>query len=86
MASISAMMVATMPAAAQPVQRDAQAREFNISEQPLNNALMQLARQANIGVFVPTDLVRGRKAPAVRGVVTPEQVLDRLAQKFRPHL
>ena len=78
MASISALTAAITSAAAQPQQQSQQTRVFDLPEQPLGRALTQLADLANISVFVPGDLVRGRRSPAVRGAATPEQVLDLL--------
>jgi iron complex outermembrane recepter protein len=77
MASSSAL-IAAAPALAQTAHQEAAAQTFNIAAQPLGEALTELADQANISLYVPADLVRGRRAPAVFGAVTAEQALDRL--------
>lgn len=44
----------------------------------LEAALLQLARQTRSQIFFPTDLVRGKTAPALNGRLTADQGLDRL--------
>lgn len=59
----------------------AQAGEtFQIQAQPLADALSQLARQSALQVFFSPQLVAGKQAPAVSGVLSPEQALRALLQ------
>lgn len=44
----------------------------------LQDALTELAREARVDVLYTADLVRGRRAPAVKGRLTPEQALAQL--------
>lgn len=50
----------------------------DIRAQSLAQSLMELSRQANVNVVAPSDLTRGRRAPAVRGTMSVSQALDRL--------
>ncbi len=51
---------------------------INIPAQGLGQSLNELARQANLQLSFPVDLVAGKTAPAVSGQLTPRQALDRL--------
>ena len=51
---------------------------INIPAQGLGQSLNELARQANLQLSFPADLVAGKTAPAVSGQLTPRQALDRL--------
>lgn len=49
-----------------------------IAAQPLGQALNELARQAQLQLMFPPELVAGKTAPAVSGTLTVRQALDRL--------
>jgi len=53
-------------------------RHFRIAEQPLSRALLEFSRQADLIVTVPSELVRNKRAPEVRGELTPAAALARL--------
>lgn len=53
-------------------------RDFQIAAQPLSQALLEFSRQADVIVTVPSDLVRNKRAPQVRGELTPSAALSRL--------
>lgn len=46
--------------------------------QPLSRALSELGRQARIDILAPSAIVGDRRAPALRGRITPSKALDRL--------
>lgn len=72
--SIMALFISVaMPAVAKDV-------SFNISSQPLSDALLVFSRQSDILVAAPFALVDGKSAPAVSGVMTPEQALRQILQ------
>ena len=52
--------------------------EFSIATQPLGQALNTLARQTRLELIVQPSLVDGKTAPAVAGLLTPRQALDKL--------
>ena len=54
------------------------ARSYTIAAQPLANALNEFARQADLQLGFPANLVAGKTAPAVTGQLTAQQALDRL--------
>lgn len=76
-AAASALMCSAivMPA---PVAAQSAAANIDIRAQSLAQALMQLARQANVNIVAPSELTRGRRAPAVRGTMSVDQALTRL--------
>jgi outer membrane receptor for ferric coprogen and ferric-rhodotorulic acid len=51
---------------------------LGIAAQPLAQALNDLARQTRLELMVQPALVAGRTAPAVSGLLTPREALDRL--------
>lgn len=51
---------------------------INIPAQPLGQALNELARQANLQMTFPAEVVAGKQAPAVSGQFTVRQALDRV--------
>ncbi|MBV7486392.1 TonB-dependent receptor [Bordetella sp. BOR01] len=53
---------------------------LSIPAQPLNQALLQLGQQADIQIYYLPEIVRGLDAPAISGVLTPEQALRTLLQ------
>lgn len=74
--ALSLMLALAMP------QREARAQEaplsVNIPAQSLEGALTQLATQASLELAYAPDTVRGLKAPAVAGHLTPDQALRAL--------
>ncbi|PLK49443.1 TonB-dependent receptor [Uliginosibacterium sp. TH139] len=76
--ALSLTLAATAPAHAQSGTPAATALSINIPAQPLGHALNELARQANLQLSFPAELVAGKTAPAVSGQLTPRQALDRL--------
>lgn len=60
----------------------AQAAEsyFNIPPQPLSEALVKLSEQADTLIMVPQELVKGKRAPEVRGTMSVQEALDRLLE------
>lgn len=53
-------------------------RYFDIAEQPLASALLQIARQGNVNILASERLTRGHSAPAVRGSMTATQAVERV--------
>ncbi len=53
-------------------------RNFQITAQPLSQALLEFSRQADVIVTVPSELVRNKRAPEIRGELTPSAALSRL--------
>ena len=53
-------------------------RNFEIAAQPLSQALLEFSRQADVIVTAPSELVRGKRAPEIRGELTPSVALARL--------
>ena len=51
---------------------------IELPAQPLGRALNELARQANLQMSFPAELVAGKTAPAVSGQMTVRQALDRI--------
>ena len=72
----SALLFATVRAAPPP--RAEPARTFQIAAQPLSQALLEFSRQADVIVTAPSELVRDKRAPEVRGELTPAAALARL--------
>ena len=53
-------------------------RNFEIAAQPLSQALLEFSRQADVIVTAPSELVRSKRAPEIRGELTPSVALARL--------
>ena len=53
-------------------------RNFQIAAQPLSQALLEFSRQADVIVTAPSELVRSKRAPEIRGELTPSVALARL--------
>src|SRR5688572_4727585 len=53
-------------------------RSFQIAAQPLSRALLEFSRQADVIVTAPTEIVRNKRAPEIRGELTPSAALSRL--------
>lgn len=51
---------------------------IDLPAQPLDNALLQLGEQASLQILFLPETVRGLKAPALSGELTPDQALARL--------
>lgn len=75
-AALSTLQLASAQAAETP--RAETSRMFQIAAQPLSQALLEFSRQADLIVTAPSDLVRNKRAPEVRGELTPSAVLARL--------
>lgn len=56
----------------------AQETSYDIAAQPLASAILEYSRQSNVAVLAPMDLVKGKRAPAVRGSFSASDALDRL--------
>lgn len=54
---------------------------FDIREQSLSGALVEFSRRSGIVVVAPANLVAGKRAPGVRGVLTPDAALGRLLER-----
>lgn len=54
--------------------------KLEIPSQPLSDALLELSRQANVGIVASTNLTRGRTAPPVSGALAVEEALGRLLE------
>lgn len=67
--------VALPPAAAA---QDASAIAFSIAAQPLDTALIEFARVADVQVLFAPQLVHGKQARPVAGLLSPEAALKRL--------
>ena len=80
-ASMLAMMAAAPGAMAQePAQSRADqtvAQTFNLSEGPLGDALFAITTAFNVNIIADETLVEGKTAPAISGVMTAEEALDR---------
>jgi len=53
---------------------------FDINQPSLSKALLDFSAQSHIVVTVRSELVEGKTAPAVKGEMTPEEVLEKLLQ------
>lgn len=79
LAAALSVALAAVPVAPAHAQATASAPlAINIPAQGLGPALNELARQANLQLSFPAELVAGKTAPAVSGQLTPRQALDRL--------
>ena len=56
-------------------------RNFQIAAQPLSQALLEFSRQADVIVTAPSELVRNKRAPEIRGELTPSAALARLLRR-----
>lgn len=70
-ASPLSLIVGGTPAAAQE-------RSYDIKAQPLASAILEFSRQSNVAVLAPMELVRGKRAPALRGAYSPAEALQKL--------
>lgn len=52
--------------------------DFRIPAQPLSQALLEFSQQADVVVTAPAELVQNKRAPEVRGELTPSAALSRL--------
>lgn len=71
-------LAATPAVQAQSAAAGQAAVQLSIASQPLAQALNDLARQTRLELIVQPALVAGRTAPAVSGLLTPREALDRL--------
>lgn len=77
MAAAGALAVVATPGAAA---AQTAPMAIELPSQPLDEALMALARQSNVDIVAPASLTQGRTAPALRGVMTVDQALARLLE------
>jgi iron complex outermembrane receptor protein len=78
---IRTLAVVTAAAAlATPAAAIAQARTYAIASQPLDAALLQLAREADRGIVFAPDVAAGRRSAAVRGAASFEGALGQMLQ------
>lgn len=86
-AAIAALMMTTglaLATMAAPAHAQEAARTFDISAQPLANALTAFGQQSGLQVSAQGPLVEGRASSAVRGTMPPLQALSQLlAGKLR---
>ncbi len=73
MTSALAMLVSTSVIAAGSANGAEQ--EITLEKAPLNIAIVTLSKQTGIHIFAPTDLVGGKMAAPINGMMTPEQAL-----------
>jgi iron complex outermembrane receptor protein len=73
--AISAALACT-PAAAQTEQR----RGYQLEAQDLGTALRAVGRTSNSEIFFETNIVDGKRAPALRGQYTPREAVEALIQ------
>ena len=69
---VLSLVMTIMPAFAQ----TAQASEFKVEAQPLDDAINAIADQAGVQIVFHSEDARGVRAPALEGTYTPEQALD----------
>jgi iron complex outermembrane recepter protein len=75
-AALSALVLASAQArAASPAEPT---RNFQIAAQPLSQALLEFSRQADVIVTAPSELVRNKRAPEIRGELAPSTALAQL--------
>lgn len=72
-ALILAVMLAAFPALAQET-----AKAIDLPQQALQKSLAMTGEAFGLTVVAPSDLVRGKTAPAVSGTLTPEQTMELL--------
>jgi len=53
-------------------------RSFEIAAQPLSRALLEFSREADLIVTAPAELVGDKRAPEIRGLLTPSAALSQL--------
>jgi outer membrane receptor protein involved in Fe transport len=75
-AAVAALVVPIMAAGATPSAQTQ--RNFQIAAQPLSRALLEFSRQADLIVTAPAELVGDKRAPEVRGQLTPSAALSQL--------
>lgn len=81
--SIVAVLTTGGTASAQPerpAQRSEDAQAFSIPSQPLASALIAVARQANLTLVAPRELVEGKTAPPLEGEYTAAGALERMLE------
>ncbi len=77
-AALAGSALSVTPAAIGAAAAQQQALSFDIREQSLSGALVEFSRRSGMVVVAPAHLVAGRRAPAVRGLFTPDAALGRL--------
>ncbi|MBB1599085.1 TonB-dependent receptor [Variovorax sp. UMC13] len=76
--AIAAWSAPTVRAQPAPPQQADATFSISLPAQALGTALNELARQARLQLMVHSDLVAGKRAPAVAGTLTARQALNRL--------
>jgi hypothetical protein len=77
-AALAAGAFSALPGAVGVAAAQQQTLSFDIREQSLSAALVEFSRRSGIVVVAPAHLLAGKRAPAVRGVFTPDAALGRL--------
>ena len=77
LAVVSGLALPSAPALAQTGQEKTITRELNVPPGQLGQTLIAISNTFGVDVVSATDLVSGRNAPAVSGVMTVEQALER---------
>lgn len=75
---LAALVTLATSAHARETARAESTRNFQIAAQPLSQALLEFSRQADVIVTAPSELVRNRRAPEIRGDLRPAAALARL--------
>ena len=74
-AALALIMMTGTAASAQAVEQQFQ---FDLPAEPLAQALRDIAVRSGRSIIAPDELVRTRQAPALSGMLTPEQAVERL--------
>jgi len=79
----SASTLVAAPLAAQPVTAEAAGGDvvFHISEQPVQTALSEFARQSGLRILFPYDQVAGLRSRSVQGAMAPRAALQKLINR-----
>lgn len=61
-----------------PAPASARTSRIDVPSQSALTAILEVARQSGIQILVRESVVRGKRTPAVRGAMEPQQALDLL--------
>jgi outer membrane receptor protein involved in Fe transport len=75
--AVVAMLFVAIVRAGEPSPTPAK-RNFQVAAQPLSRALLEFSQQADLIVTAPSDLVGDKRAPEIRGLLTPSAALAQL--------
>ncbi len=78
LSSLAVALALALGAAPTAVRAQDAATPIDIQPRTLSDALLQLGQQTSLQFIYASDLVRGIQAPAIQGVMTPEEALRRL--------